>query len=237
MTSLRAAWDTVAEQWIAWARTPGHDSYWRFHRDAFLALVPPPGALTVDIGCGEGRVSRDLLALGHRVVSLDGSPAMARAAHTHPDGSKASCVADAAALPLRAGVADVAIAFMSFQDVDDMTGAVAEAARVLRPGGRLCMAIVHPVNSAGRFVGEHGDPTRPFVITGSWFERRRYADDIVRAGLPMHFESEHHSLQDYVDSLAHAGFLVERMKEVTEPDPGDVGHRIPLFLDILAIRP
>ena len=28
---LRAAWDEQAANWIAWARTPDHDSYWRFH--------------------------------------------------------------------------------------------------------------------------------------------------------------------------------------------------------------
>src|SRR5947207_15458226 len=95
---LQAAWEQHAADFLAWARKPGHDSYWRFHRDTFLALVPAPGALTVDIGCGEGRVSRDLRALGHRVVSLDGSPAMARAAHTHDGGGAPVLVADAAAL-------------------------------------------------------------------------------------------------------------------------------------------
>ena len=39
-------------EWIAWARTPGHDSYEKFHRDAFLPLIPRPGRLTVDVGCG-----------------------------------------------------------------------------------------------------------------------------------------------------------------------------------------
>jgi len=39
-------------EWIAWAGTPGHDSYEKFHRDAFLPLIPRPGRLTVDVGCG-----------------------------------------------------------------------------------------------------------------------------------------------------------------------------------------
>ena len=65
MGSLGTRWDEQAAAWTAWARAPGHDSYWQFHREAFLALVPPPGRLTVDIGCGEGRVSRDLRAAGH----------------------------------------------------------------------------------------------------------------------------------------------------------------------------
>jgi hypothetical protein len=39
---MRTAWDLHAGEWISWARAPGHDSYWRFHREAFLPLVPPP---------------------------------------------------------------------------------------------------------------------------------------------------------------------------------------------------
>jgi 2-polyprenyl-3-methyl-5-hydroxy-6-metoxy-1,4-benzoquinol methylase len=78
MGSLGEAWEAEAEAWVAWAREPDHDSYWRFHRDAFLGIVPPPGRLTLDVGCGEGRLARDLALLGHRVVALDRSPTMAR---------------------------------------------------------------------------------------------------------------------------------------------------------------
>ena len=40
-------WTAVAPEWITWARVPGHDSYWRFHRDRFLDLLPPAyGAIT-----------------------------------------------------------------------------------------------------------------------------------------------------------------------------------------------
>ncbi len=47
--TLRAAWQRHAEQWIAWARTPGHDHhYWRLNLPAFLDLLPPPGRLTIE---------------------------------------------------------------------------------------------------------------------------------------------------------------------------------------------
>jgi hypothetical protein len=50
--SLRHEWERVAGDWVRWARAPGHDTYWRFHRDQFLELLPPAGRRTLDLGCG-----------------------------------------------------------------------------------------------------------------------------------------------------------------------------------------
>jgi SAM-dependent methyltransferase len=233
---MREAWEANAKDWIAWSRAPGHDSYWRFHRDAFLPLVPPPGRVTLDVGCGEGRVGRDLTHLGHQVVGIDGSPTMAAAAATHPDSGTTVLVGDAAALPLRDGIADCAIAFMSLQDIDQMEAAVREIARVLKAGSRFVVAITHPLNTAGHFKTGPEEGSRPFVIEDSWFERRPMADTCERGGFTMTFHTEHRPLRDYTDALANAGFLIERMREVGEPDPADKWHRIPLFLHIRAIR-
>ena len=103
---LRGAWERNAADWVRWARKPGHDSYWRFHRRRFLDLVPPAGRLTLDVGCGEGRVTRDLTELGHRVVGLDASETMVAAARD-ADPSGDYLVADAAALPFPDGQADL----------------------------------------------------------------------------------------------------------------------------------
>ena len=66
---LSASWDAHAQEWIDWVRAPDcQDSYLRFHRERFMSLVPSPGRLTVEIGCGEGRVARDLQAAGHKVL-------------------------------------------------------------------------------------------------------------------------------------------------------------------------
>ena len=51
---------------------------------------------------------------------------------------------------------------------DLLPQAVAEAARVLERGGRLCASIPHPVNSAGVFQGRDGDA--PFLIAGSYLD-------------------------------------------------------------------
>src|SRR4029077_8269883 len=128
-----------------------------------------------DIGCGEGRVARDLKALGHNVVAVDVSPTMVAFAKA-ADPSMKVLVADAARLPFDDGAADLAIAFMSLQDVDDMPGAIREAGRILERGGVFCLAIVHPINSAGRF--ESFDPDARFVIDGSYCDGHRYQDSI-----------------------------------------------------------
>jgi SAM-dependent methyltransferase len=59
---------------------------------------------------------------------------------------------------------DLVVAYMCRHDIDDLAGATAEIGRVLTRGGRLCAAIVHPLNSAGRFQGR--GPDAPFVIAG-----------------------------------------------------------------------
>ena len=54
---LRTAWEEHAAEFIAWARKPEHDSYWLYHRDQFLELLPPPGRRTLDLGLRRGHVS------------------------------------------------------------------------------------------------------------------------------------------------------------------------------------
>ncbi|WP_211215289.1 class I SAM-dependent methyltransferase [Actinoalloteichus spitiensis] len=131
---LSRAWEEQARNWIAWARRPGFDSWWHL-RERFLALVPPPGAATLDLGCGEGRISRELRARGHRVHGVDASPTLVSAARDADHGG-AYAVAEGTALPFADGVFDVVVSHNVLMDVDDLTGTVAEAARVLRPGGR-----------------------------------------------------------------------------------------------------
>lgn len=229
---LADGWDVNAGAWIEWSRR-GLDSY-STHKLAFLPLIPPPGRLTVDVGAGEGRVSRELRARGHRVLAIDRSPTMVRAAATHPVEPVPAVVADAVYLPLPDAAADCAVAFMSLHDIDNVVPAIAEIGRILAVGGKLVMAIVHPLNSAGDFDRNTVDPNPPYIISDSYTEAKHYTNTRTRDGLSMTYHGIHRPLQTYTEALADAGLVIERLREQSSDDPDDKWYRIPLFLHIVA---
>lgn len=233
MSSLRDAWEAEAEQWAAWARTPGHDDFfWRFNWPAFTGLLPAPGRRTLDLGCGEGRGGRWLAEHGHRVTGADASPTLAGLAR-EGGGYEEVHLGDAAALPFAGASFDLVVAFMSLHDVDDLDGVLAEVHRVLEPGGRLCAAVVHPYSSA--HLGGAGET--------AYFAEHRYEDRLERNGLEMTFHSMHRSLEAYAAALRRAGLLVEDLREPApsaehvrdRPDLAKSTRR-PTFLHLLARR-
>jgi SAM-dependent methyltransferase len=150
------------------------------------------------------------MAAGHTVVAVERSPTLARAART--DNPPVTVVrGDAAALPFPDGSAGVVVACMVLQDVDDLDHTSNEIARVLRPGGSLCLAIVHPFASAQDPTSFHTG--QPSPITAPYLVERRYEDRAVRDGLAMTFVSDHRPLSRYVGALASAGLAITAMRE------------------------
>ena len=225
--------EAVAAEWLAWARTEGHDDYWLF-REAFFSIVPPAGVRTLEVGCGEGRVSRDLAARGHAVTAVDASPTLLRAAAAaHPEGRYLVAAADR--LPFADGAFDLVVTHNVLMDVDDMPAAVMEAARVLVPGGHLCVAVTHPLADAGRWAGSAADA--PFVIHGSYLAAGDLAVTVERDGLTMHFAGRTYPLEAYARALEAAGLAIECLREPPAPAvKPDAGHwsRIPQFLHLRA---
>ena len=62
-------------------------------------------------------------------------------------------------------------------------------------------------------------------MSGSYLERFRYRDDLARDGFEITFVSEHRPIEAYVDALADAGLVVERMREPAVPDSAIVRPR------------
>jgi SAM-dependent methyltransferase len=233
--SLKEFWDRQSEAWGRFARTPGHDAYHeRFNFPAFLELVPAPGRKTLDLGCGEGRVGAELARLGHTVVGVDSSPGMVEMARERHE----ALVADATALPFEDGSFDLVVAYMSVMNLDDPEAGIREVARVLEPGGRFCLAVVHPLDGAGSFEGDE------FVITGSYFEPEAKLWESDRDGIQVTFFDRALPLERLVRAHEEAGLLVEAVREPQPTDEFVRDHpiaarrfRVPLFLHLRAVKP
>ena len=149
-------------------------------------------------------------------------------------------VADACELPFEEGRFDFIVAFMSLMDVPAPERAVAEAFRVLRPGGFLQFSICHPCFDTLHRVNLRDDAGKTYAIeVGGYFERcdgriRRWlfasAPEEAKKGLDM-FQVPlfTRTLSEWINMLIDAGFALER---IAEPRPNDeVVRETPLVQD------
>ena len=230
--SLAAAWENHADEWIQWARTSAHDGFWTGTWPALRAMLPEPGAgPVIDVGCGEGRAARELVKLGYRaIVGVERSPTLAAAAAAASPRVPV-LIADAAALPIADESADLVLACMSLLDVDEFERSVSEIGRVLRPDGRLCLAVVHPFASAQDVSSMHTDD---FRVSEPYLGQRRYTDCMERDGLAMTFTSMHRPLSAYTSALFANGLAITAL---TEGGTGTVPWLLALRADKLPREP
>nr|AIS85566.1 methyltransferase type 11 [Verrucosispora sp. MS100047] len=129
-------YDDLAGEW--W-RPDGAFAMLHWLAQARAALVPPaprPGALLVDLGCGAGLLAPHLVGKGYRHVGVD----LTRSALIQAADHGVTVVnGDATAVPLADGCADVVAAGELLEHVPDWRAAVAQACRLLRPGGLLVL--------------------------------------------------------------------------------------------------
>ncbi|SMC95064.1 class I SAM-dependent methyltransferase [Kibdelosporangium aridum] len=236
-TSDTQHWESQAANWIEWARKPGFDAYWHY-RERFFDLIPAPGGVTVDVGCGEGRLSRDLAERGYDVTGVEPSGSLRKAAQeAHPDGKYVA--GEAKDLPFPDASVDLLVSYNMLMDVDDLDGALREFARVIKPGGRLAITMVHPVADSIGF--DRDDPEAPFVIDGSYLRTQPFSAVATRDGISMHFSGWHRSITTYCEALYKAGLLIETIREPMPHDDSpaagwDRWRRFPMFMQVLATK-
>src|SRR5467141_1835647 len=153
-------WSWIVTEWMAWARAPNHDAFWAY-RASLLAFIGQGAGDALDVGCGEGRVSRVLKECGYRVTAIDPIEKLLLAAE-QAGSADAYRIAAAAVLPVENSSFDLAVAYNVLMDVEDVPAALKEMRRVLRPSGTLVISIVHPFADRGRFAGP--DANGPFVF-------------------------------------------------------------------------
>jgi SAM-dependent methyltransferase len=252
-------WEANAETWTRHARA-GYDIYRDgMNTPTFLDMLPPvEGLAGLDIGCGEGSNTRELVRLGARMYAIDVAPTFIRyaleAERTEPLGI-AYVVADATDLPFASASFDFATAFMSMMDMANHGAALCEATRVLRPGGFLQFSILHPcfVPPHRRVLREPNGTTRAIEV-GGYFDATDGRIDTFRfenlpaeerqKAEPFRVPRFHRTLSGWVHLIVEAGLIIKRFSEprvsdeVAKAEPALEDTLVaPLFLHIRALKP
>ena len=149
---------------------------------AVTAMTSVTGLRVVDVGCGAGKTTRELAALGATVLAIEPDPIQAaKNREAEPAPGVTFFEARAESLPADSGSMDGVFYFRSLHHVpiDAMEAALAEAARVLKPDGFLC--VMEP-----GMDGTHFPVMRPFhdetrVRTAAQAALRNSAPRLFRA--------------------------------------------------------
>jgi 2-polyprenyl-3-methyl-5-hydroxy-6-metoxy-1,4-benzoquinol methylase len=224
-------WSEVAAEWIKWARAPNHDAFWAY-RDSLIGFIGRSDGKALDVGCGEGRISRALMSSGYRVTAADPVRALVEAA-VEANSAHDYAVATATKLPFEDRSFDLVVAYNVLMDIEDVPSALREIRRVMRPSGRFVISIVHPFADRGTFASTDSDA--PFTLQGSYFGRQHFDGVEDRDGLRMHFAGWSQPLEAYATALEQAGLAITSLREPL-PDLGEGRDRmkqwtrVPLFL-------
>ena len=243
----RSSWDPVASWYDGTVGIRGSPH----HRKAAVPTVmrlaaPKSGELVVDVGCGQGVMAHHVSKAGARYLGVDASAAMIRFAKERRQGEGQFEVGDARDLvgttSLQASSVNVALFVLSIQDMDPLSDVISSTARVLAPGGRVVIFMIHPAFRAPRGSGWGYDERRKLTY-------RRVERYLTPAAVPMKAYAEvsqaqrgatisfHRPLQAYVAALSAYGLVIDALEEIADP----VAHadkagssEIPLFLALRA---
>lgn len=220
-----------------------------------MRLLAPAGKRVVDIACGQGFFAEAALAAGAKdVLGIDIAPDLIRMASERMSRDNRARFAVASAHNMSAAVPhnnsfDAAMIVLALQNIKEMPETLAEAARVLTPGGSLVIVLNHPAfripkASSWGFDEATGVQYRRVDHYGKPFSAAMEMNPGASADKKIHTTSFHRPLQDYFKALSKAGFSVTSLEEwnshkESEPGPrakaeNEARAEFPLFLTIVA---
>lgn len=226
-------WNANAPTWTQLARA-GYDVYRGYlNTSAFFEMLPDVAGLAgLDIGCGEGHNTRLLAGRGATLTAVDIAEAFiaqAKAAEPQQPLGIDYRVASAVELPFAEAAFDFAAGFMSFVDIPEIDRVLAEAYRVLKPGGFLQFSITHPCFDTPHRRNLRDFKGRTYAIeVGDYFRNLdgeisewlfRAAPPQLKQTLPK-FKTPRftRTISHWLNLLVDTGFRLER---VAEPRPSD----------------
>ena len=171
------------------------------------------GRLVLDVGAGEGRFSRMLAQRGARTIALDLFWPMVQAARHRSAGQSAVVRSPATALPIASSTIDLVVSYIVWVDVPDFRSAIAEAARVLKPGGQLVAANLSFITASPGWK-RSPDGRRLFKPVDQYVDER----PITLNWRGHQVVNWHRPLSAYMQAYLSAGLVLRRFLEPAPPD-------------------
>jgi SAM-dependent methyltransferase len=236
-------WEEHADWWIE-GFTAGVDPEYEEQILPMAAAGLAGARKVLDVGCGEGQVSRLAAAGGAElVVGIDptwNQLTVAKQRAGGPDYLRGG----ADGLPFADASFDVVVACLVFEHIEAMDTAIGEVARVLAPGGKFLFFLNHPLlqtPGSGWIDDQILDPPEQYWRIGPYLVEDVSIEQVER-GIFIPFV--HRPLSRYVNALLDAGLRLDRMEEPAPP-PGFLAKAqeymdaasIPRLLHLRASKP
>ncbi len=209
-------WEDYAQWWID-GFTDGADPEY-VEQIIPLALEELDGFHDIlDVGTGDGQIARVLSSRGATVFGVDPTQAQISVA-AQRGGGPAYVRSGANALPFASESVDAVLACLVFEHIDDLDDAIAEVARVLRPGGRFTFFLNHPLLQTpdSGWIDDHMvDPPEQYWRIGPYLVETATVEEVEK-GIFIRFV--HRPLSRYVNALIANGLSIERMLEPSPPE-------------------
>lgn len=207
-------WNSSADAWIAGQGETGDKSR-RFLDPFVLDLL---GDITnksiTDIGCGEGRYSRLLTTKGAKVTAVEPTDKLFQAAQDRSTG-ETYIQEGAHKLSIADSSQDVVIFYLTMIDFDPIASAIAEAHRILKPGGRCLVINCTSMNTASDSLWLRDENNNKIAWRVESYGR---AHQVTSEWSGIKINNYHRPLTDYLQSFLKQGF---QLLDYLEPVPTD----------------